>query len=64
MNKLNVIDLFAGCGGLSLGFRRSGFNISAHLEINPNCCATLRKNVSSNEIILNVDITQHEEYLE
>ena len=21
-NKLNVVDLFAGCGGLSLGFQR------------------------------------------
>lgn len=29
---MNVIDLFAGCGGLSLGFQRQGFNIVAAFE--------------------------------
>ena len=27
--KLRVVDLFCGCGGMSLGFQRSGFTISA-----------------------------------
>lgn len=30
-----VVDLFAGCGGISLGFRRAGFAIAAAAELDP-----------------------------
>ncbi len=39
---MNVIDLFAGAGGLSEGFRQEGYHVSAHVEMDSNACNTLR----------------------
>jgi DNA (cytosine-5)-methyltransferase 1 len=34
--KPRLLDLFAGCGGISLGFKASGFEISAAVEFDPD----------------------------
>ena len=39
---MNFVDLFAGAGGLSEGFIRSGFKPIAHVEMNKDACDTLR----------------------
>lgn len=38
---MNLIDLFAGAGGLSEGFIRAGFTPVAHVEMNKAACNTL-----------------------
>ncbi len=40
----NVIDLYAGAGGLSLGASRAGFNVIAAVEIDKHAMATHRIN--------------------
>ena len=45
MGKYSVVDLFAGAGGLSLGFLQTGkFEIKAAFENNPDMQATYKKN--------------------
>ncbi len=45
MSKLKVIDLFAGAGGLSLGFKQTGrFDIKAAVEKNSNARITYKNN--------------------
>lgn len=45
--RLRVLDLFSGCGGISLGFHRAGFEILAALEIDEHAARTHAMNFHS-----------------
>lgn len=50
-----IIDLFAGAGGLSLGFQQTGkFNIVMAAENNPNARDTYSRNHPNTEILSDV----------
>ena len=52
---MNVIDLFAGVGGLSTGFRKAGFNIVLANEIDESIAESYQKN-HTETIMINDDI--------
>jgi DNA (cytosine-5)-methyltransferase 1 len=47
--KLRVLDLFAGCGGISLGFSAAGFSIAGAVEIDPEAAASHGRNFHSGD---------------
>lgn len=44
MSTLKVISLFSGAGGLDYGLEAAGFSTAVALEMDRDCCNTLRKN--------------------
>jgi len=53
---LNVLDLFSGCGGLSLGFIQAGFNVNRAVEFDSAIANTYKMNHPSVEMFVD-DIT-------
>lgn len=53
-----VLDLFSGCGGLSLGFKIAGFSIAGHVEKDAQAYKTANLNIKPElEFDGNLDIT-------
>lgn len=54
--KYIAIDMFAGCGGLSLGFEAAGIKTIGY-EVNLDCCITYQSNMSSmcNQIMITTE---------
>lgn len=54
--QINVIDLFAGAGGLSVGAVEAGANVAASLEFDFTACETLRSNPEYHGEVIEGDI--------
>lgn len=46
-----IIDLFCGAGGIAEGFRQAGFRSVAASDIDPDACATFRRNFSEAAVV-------------
>ena len=54
--KLKIISLFSGAGGLDIGFQAAGFETAVAVELDSSCCDTLRTN-RPNMCVLNKSVT-------
>lgn len=63
-DKFNVIDLFCGCGGFSLGFERAGFNVILGIDVWKDALCTFKYNhMNSQTIQADLSILSPEETL-
>ena len=53
--SLRVVDLFSGCGGISLGFKLAGFEIKGMVDFDEDSLLTAKKNNLSKNT-LNIDL--------
>lgn len=55
-NKIKVVSLFSGCGGLDLGFKQADYDLIWANDILKDACDTYRLNIGDH--IINEDITK------
>jgi len=48
---MKTVDLFAGCGGLSIGFDKVGFQTLGYLDWDNHCIETLKTNFKKNDSV-------------
>ena len=61
ISKMNAIDLFAGCGGLSKGFMDAGFNILVGVDNDQAALNTFAKN-HNGAVALKADLSKQETF--
>lgn len=49
--KYTVLDLFCGCGGMSLGFERAGYHILLGIDVWKDALMTFKKNHKQNQTL-------------
>lgn len=61
MKVINTIDLFCGCGGLSLGFKEAGYNLLFGIDIEQSALNTYERNMGGAKG-LNLDLSAKESF--
>ena len=54
-NSLKILSLFAGAGGMDLGFKNSGFEIIWANDIDPDSVKTYRKNIGDHIVLGDIE---------
>lgn len=57
-----VVDLFAGAGGVGLGFSWAGHEIVASVDNNPDACRTVAGAHDGNHLVLERDLSDDEQF--
>lgn len=52
LTQMKIIDLFAGCGGLSIGFIQAGFSVEKAVEFDPVIADTYQRNHPEVDVIV------------
>lgn len=60
---MDIIELFAGAGGMALGFEEAGFKHKALIEIDKHAAETLKNNFEE-DIVFNKDVTKIKSFKE
>ncbi len=63
MGRFRAISLFTGAGGLDFGLEAAGFETRAALEVDRDCCVTLRSNRNWPTIQRDIHKTSSQELL-
>lgn len=58
MKRLTSIDLFCGCGGLSLGLKRAGYSVLAAIDFDPEAIKVFAENFPASTHALQKDLTK------
>lgn len=48
---MNLLDLFCGCGGISLGFKLAGYTVSGGIDIDPDSIKTFQRNFPKSKAV-------------
>lgn len=50
LSEFTVLSTFSGAGGAARGFELAGFDVQMAVDINKNCCSTLRRNLPALDV--------------